>query len=67
MNPNREKTIKMIESTGMMPVVREIAERFGNEGRLPSVAIRQGNDWAFTGIRPTKTTQLNPFAGETIR
>ncbi len=45
MNPNREKTIKMIESTGMMPVVREIAERFGNEGRLPSVAIRQGNDW----------------------
>ncbi|WP_407330580.1 hypothetical protein [Enterovibrio sp. 27052020O] len=58
MQHDRAKTVALLDAAGMMPVVREVAKRFGDHGRLTSIAVITPNGSAYVGNKPKKTKRV---------
>lgn len=58
MKNDRALTAQLLTDAGMMPVVKEFAARFGNQGRLPGVAVITPDGSAYYGQKPVKTQRV---------
>ncbi len=55
MRPDRQRLAELLEKHEAMPFVKEMAARFGNNGKLQNIAIfTDSKEGVFVGDRPVK-------------
>lgn len=63
MKNDRALTAQLAIESELMPVIKQFAEHFGNNGKLPSVAVITKNGSAYYGSRPIKADKITPSTG----
>lgn len=56
--PNNPSLAELAVESGMMPVIKEFARHFGNNGKLPAVAIFYEGQLEYVGPKPVKTKRV---------
>lgn len=58
MQHDRKLTAALLTQYGMTPFVREVAAKFGDNGKLNDIAVITPDACAYVGKRPRKTQRI---------